>query len=126
MRNNAGGFLGIQFSCYITDAAGKKMNQLILEKKTEIESLCKQFHVKRLDLFGSATTNAFDSEKSDVDFLVVFDDMEPSEHANAYFGLLSALKDLFERHVDLVELKAIDNPYFLEAVEESRTVLYAA
>ena len=61
-----------------------------------------------------------------MDFLVEFVDMSPSEHANAYFGLLSALEVLFKRHVDLVELKAINNPYFLEAVEESRTMLYAA
>lgn len=103
------------------------MNNLILEKQGEIKALCRKFHVKQLDLFGSAATQAFDPEKSDVDFLVIFaDDLQPGQHADSYFGLLSELEALFQRHVDLVELKAISNPYFLEAVEESRTLLYAA
>lgn len=102
------------------------MNKLILEKKADIEALCRQFNVNQLDLFGSAAMKTFDPEKSDLDFLVLFFDMGSSNHADAYFGLLAALEELFDRHVDLVEIKAIKNPYFLEAVEESRTSLYAA
>ena len=53
-------------------------------------------------------------------------DLSPGEHADAYFGMLEALQDLFERNIDLVEIKAITNPYFLESINRTRTVLYAA
>jgi predicted nucleotidyltransferase len=37
--------------------------------------------VRRLSLFGSATDERFDPERSDVDVLVEFEKMKPSEHA---------------------------------------------
>lgn len=52
--------------------------------------------------------------------------LSPGDRADAYFGLLFALEDLFRRHIDLVEMAASDNPYFLKAVSETRTPLYAA
>jgi len=47
-------------------------------------------------------------------------------HADAYFDLLAELRELFSRAIDLVELEAINNPYFLQTVDEPRSVLYAA
>jgi hypothetical protein len=92
----------------------------------EVARLCRRFRVTRLDVFGSASTGRFDPHTSDLDFLVQFGSLTPKEHADAYFGLLSGLRELFSRNVDLVELQAIRNPYFLESVEETRSVLYAA
>lgn len=91
-----------------------------------IERLCVRYHVRRLELFGSATNGQFDETASDLDFLVAFEPLEPADRANAYFGLLAALQDLFECEVDLVEAEAISNPYFRKTVDEQRTVLYAA
>jgi uncharacterized protein len=101
------------------------MLSLVVSKQDRLVALCRQFAVKRLELFGSASDERFDSQGSDLDFLVVFD---PSAAARAdrYFGLLEALESLFSRSVDLVELEAIRNPYFRESIEKSRTLLYAA
>jgi hypothetical protein len=96
------------------------------DRAQELGRLCRRFRVKRLDVFGSASTGNFDPLTSDLDFLVVFESMQPKEHADVYFGLLAELQELFSRNIDLVELEAINNPYFLEQVEESRSVLYAA
>lgn len=98
----------------------------VRNKQLDISRLCQRYHVRRLDLFGSASVGNFDSQSSDLDFLVVFDSLPPREHADAYFGLLAELCDLFKRDVDLVELQAVNNPYFLEAAELSRLPLYAA
>ena len=68
----------------------------------------------------------FDPETSDLDFLVTFEDLGFGEAADTYFGLLESLRELFNRHIDLVTESAIDNPYFRESVEESRILLYAA
>jgi predicted nucleotidyltransferase len=46
--------------------------------------------------------------------------------ADRYFGLLAALEDLFARPIDLVMIPAIKNPYFLQGIKPSRTLLYAA
>jgi hypothetical protein len=61
-----------------------------------------------------------------VDFLVEFKPLEPGRLADAYFGLLAALQELLRRDVDLVTPKAVTNPYFLRAINESRRMLYAA
>ena len=68
----------------------------------------------------------FDKKKSDLDFLVEFNTMTPSDHANSYFLLLEGLQDLFNRKIDLIEIKAIQNPHFLKSVVQSRSLLYAA
>jgi predicted nucleotidyltransferase len=83
-------------------------------------------YVRQIDLFGSATGADFDPEHSDLDFLVTFKALAPGQHADAYFGLLEDLEALFERRVDLVVATAIKNPYFRQAVESSKTLVYAA
>ena len=80
----------------------------------------------RLELFGSAATERFDVAHSDVDFLVEFSPLRPADRANAYFGLLADLQDLFQRDIDLVESEAVTNPYFKRFVDAQRTVVYAA
>lgn len=102
------------------------MIPLIEAHRAELEDLCERYHVKRLELFGSAATGAFKLETSDVDFLVEFQPLSPPARADAYFGLLLALQDLFHRRIDLVEEGASNNPYFVQAVEQSKALLYAA
>lgn len=103
------------------------MIPLIEEKRKAIEQLCSQYRVLRLELFGSALTDDnFNPDKSDLDFLVEFLPLKPGEHADAYFGLLEGLQDLFGRHIDLVEIKAVRNPYFLESINRSRRQIYVA
>ena len=103
------------------------MVKLIEDNYEMLKGLCKQYRVKRFEVFGSALTGeGFDSEKSDVDFLVEFLALGPGEHAKCYFGLLEVLQDLFKRDVDLVEIKAVRNPYLLESINENRRQIYAA
>jgi predicted nucleotidyltransferase len=52
--------------------------------------------------------------------------MNLSEHSKAYFALLEALQDMFVRPIDLVEIKAINNPYLMESINENRSSIYAA
>lgn len=103
------------------------MISLIQKHHEQLERLCTQYHVQRLELFGSALTDdRFDLKKSDVDFLVEFLPLQPGEHAKAYFGLLEALQDMFDRHIDLVETRAIKNPYLLQSINQNRKQIYAA
>jgi uncharacterized protein len=102
------------------------MNALIHQASGDLARLCRQFRVRRLELFGSATRDDFDTATSDFDFLVEFEEMPPAEYGDAYFGLLAAPETLLRRPVDLVVLSAVQNPYLRESIEQSRMVLYAA
>jgi predicted nucleotidyltransferase len=102
------------------------MTSIIQDNREAVEQLCRRFRVRRLELFGSAAGREFDPEKSDLDFLVDFETLEPDEYADTYVGLLEGVKELFKRNVDLVMISAVKNPYFLECIERSRTLLYAA
>jgi predicted nucleotidyltransferase len=98
----------------------------VKEKSREIKRLCVKYRVKRLELFGSATGDDFNPQTSDMDFLVEFLPLKAGEYADAYFGLLEALQELFNRPVDLVMTEAVKNQYFLESINRTREVLYAA
>lgn len=102
------------------------MRELIQQRKPELTELCRHHHVKTLELFGSASNGDFNGDSSDLDFLVEFLAMPPSAHSQDYFGLWFALEDLFGRNVDLVETPAVTNFYFLQEIDPSRRVLYAA
>lgn len=97
------------------------------ENRQEIEVLCRRYHVRRLDVFGSAATNdRFNPNRSDLDFLDEFQKTEAMSPADQYFVLLDDLKRLFGRDVDLVTAKALRNPYFIRSVNATRSLVYAA
>jgi hypothetical protein len=98
----------------------------VVERKAELEALCRRFSVRKLDLFGSAAGSRFRDGESDLDFLVEFESRDKAGYADRYFGFLESLEQLFGRPVDLVVDSAIRNPYFRASVEETRTPLYAA
>jgi predicted nucleotidyltransferase len=100
--------------------------RLIEQNREALERLCVRHRVARLELFGSAAEGEFDPQRSDLDFLVEFLPLKSGEHANAYFALLESLETLFGRPVDLLMVGAIKNPYFLQSVNQTRTVVYAA
>jgi len=95
------------------------MISIVEDNREELKDLCVKHRVRRLELFGSAIDDEnFDLEKSDIDFLVEFQPLKPGEYADTYFGLLEALESLFNRHIDLIMVRAVKNPYFLEAINK--------
>lgn len=95
-----------------------------LEKYSRaIEDICAKHQVKRLYAFGSVLTGNF-SDKSDIDLMVDFDPIDLQQYADNYFSLKFALEDTLHRSVDLLEEKAVKNPYFRKAVEQQRKLIY--
>lgn len=101
-------------------------SELVAARIAEVAALCRRFHVHRLDLFGSAARGTFDPERSDLDFVVTFEELHPVALADDWFGLREGLEALFGRPVDLLTDRSIRNPYLRESVERSRRTLYAA
>ena len=87
-------------------------------------ALCQRFHVRQLDLFGSAADGRFDPARSDLDFLVSFEELPDSAYADAYFGLREGLAGLFGREVDLLTESALENPYLRRQVEAQHRRLF--
>jgi predicted nucleotidyltransferase len=110
----------------ISRSLNARMDRIIQDHQQELEALCARFGVRRLELFGSAAGGSFDPGSSDIDFLVELKSTSRGELVDRYFGLLEALEELFGRPIDLVMAGAIKNPYFLQVIESSRTLLYAA
>ena len=101
------------------------MNKKVRMNEAGLVELCVKYHVERLELFGSAA-GPEDAPIGDVDFLVEFHPCTPAEHCDRYFGFLADLEELFGCRVDLVETKAMKNPYFIRRVNEQRVPVYAA
>jgi uncharacterized protein len=97
---------------------------LELEKyQSKIEAVCRELSLRRLDLIGSASRNDF-SPASDVDVLVTFQGSQSL--FKRYFALKERLEEIFGRPVDVIEERAISNPYFRRAIERDRIRIYGA
>jgi len=105
-------------------AGNIKQKPYIERYKRRISNLCRQNNVKTLYAFGSILTDRF-NDKSDVDLIVNIDSSNPLEYADKYFNLKFAMQDLFNRPVDLLEEKAVKNPYFINSVNATKKLIYA-
>ena len=100
---------------------------LVLELyRQQIAALCRRFHVRRLEVFGSALRDDFNPACSDVDFLVEFDTSSDVNTFEAYCDLRRQLGELLDRPVDLVMPAALRNPYVRARIEVQRELVYAA
>jgi len=102
------------------------MHSFIDPQLAQVSSLCRRYGVRKLELFGSATTGAFDPQTSDLDFLIEFDPEGDDSLFHRYFGLNEDLEVLFGRKVDLVMVGTLKNPYFIDSVNKTRQTVYAA
>lgn len=89
----------------------------------DILKLCKSHKVKALYAFGSVLTERF-NEKSDIDLVVDFHPLDVLDYADNYFDLKFSLEDILNRPVDLLEDKAIKNPYFRQTLDRQRQLIY--
>lgn len=95
----------------------------IQKYREEINKLCKSHKVKSLYAFGSVLTDKFNSE-SDIDLIVDFQQIDILDYGDNYYNLKFSLEEMFKRNVDLLEEKAIRNPYFLETLNQSKKMIY--
>ena len=89
----------------------------------EIIRLCLAHKVKFLYAFGSVVSGKF-NEKSDIDFVVDFESVPVNQYADNYYNLKFSLQDLFLKSIDLLEEKAIKNPYLRKSLDDQRVLVY--
>ncbi len=101
------------------------MQRLLIENIDKIRALCISHNVKSLFAFGSVCTDRF-NEDSDIDLLISFNPMEFGEYADTYFQIAEKFESILHRPVDLVTEKSLSNPYFIESINQTKTLIYAA
>ena len=98
----------------------------IIEKNIEkIRELCKKHKVANLFVFGSVLTDRF-TKGSDIDFIVDFKDVDLYDYADNYFDFKFSLEDILNRDVDLLEDKAVKNPYLRKSIDSSKQLVYGS
>ncbi len=91
-----------------------------------IAAICREHHVRRLSMSGSAVRKDFDAAHSDIDVVVEFEDVPVFGYATNFFALEESLVRLFQRPVDLLTDGSIRNPFLRKAIDRDRVLLYAA
>ncbi|MDP3915175.1 MAG: nucleotidyltransferase domain-containing protein [Bacteroidota bacterium] len=89
----------------------------------KISDLCLVHRVGKLFAFGSVLTDRFKND-SDIDLLVEFQGVDLYDYADNYFDLKFSLENLFKRNVDLLEDKAITNPYLRKSIDSSKKLIF--
>ena len=96
----------------------------IQDHKQDIEKICRDLRVRRLDLVGSASRDEFEPERSDVDVLVQFDGLD--RLFDRYFELKKRLESQLGREVDVIEDNAVKNPYVRKSLNRDRVRIYGS
>jgi len=89
-----------------------------------VAELCRRFHVRTLDVFGSAVTGRFDPARSDIDFLVEFEEPRGDGYAKRWLGLEQGLAALFNRPVDVLGESSLKNPFLRRSIEATKRRLF--
>lgn len=102
-------------------------NPVIAEHLNGIRTLCREFGVQRLEVFGSVCTPGFDPDRSDIDFLVEY----PEGYGfgpwlKRLFAVEEALALVIGRKVDVVMPGALRNNWFRRGADKTRVVIYDA
>lgn len=96
----------------------------IIENNIEaVRDLCKKHKVDKLFVFGSVLTRRF-KKGSDIDMIVGFHNVDLFDYADNYFDLKNSMESLLNRKVDLLEDKAIKNPYLRQSIDSSKQLIY--
>jgi predicted nucleotidyltransferase len=94
--------------------------------RQQLESICRRYHVAKLELFGSRARGE-GHPGSDVDLLVTFE--EGFNPGLEFFGFANELEELFGTSFDLLTRRVVEadpNPYFREGILTDVEALYAA
>ncbi len=96
----------------------------IANRTADFKAVCRNHSVKQLYAFGSAVTDSFNTEKSDVDLLVEIDESNPLDRGEKLISLWDAFEDFFHRKVDLLTNASLKNPYLIKSIEATKVLIY--
>lgn len=97
----------------------------VIEKYFDrLYELCQKYRVEKLYIFGSALTDRFDINTSDIDLVVELQDLPPVEKGETLLILWEELETLFQRKVDLLTDQPVSNPILKKQIDRSKLLIY--
>ena len=97
--------------------------KLIENHNKDILNLCKAHKVKSLYAFGSVLTDKFNND-SDIDLIVDFENLDVIDYGDNQYNLKFSIETILKRNIDLLEEKAIKNPYFRKTLYQNKVLIY--
>ncbi|MCE2963056.1 MAG: nucleotidyltransferase family protein [Chitinophagales bacterium] len=88
-----------------------------------LNKLCINYNVEKMYLFGSVLNSKF-NDKSDIDLLVKFREIDLAEYFDNYINFKEKLAELFGRKVDLIEEQTLRNPILIKSINNSKELVY--
>ena len=101
------------------------MNKIVTDRIDVLIHLCKACNLKSMYAFGSICSEVFD-DKSDIDFLISFENLSIEQYTDNYFDLHYKLQHLFSRKIDLLTDQSLSNPYFTKRLEQTKQLIFEA
>ncbi|MDB5121634.1 MAG: polymerase subunit beta [Sphingobacteriales bacterium] len=122
----------VQSGLLMIDSASEKkpylgnmiVKEQIQRKNEDFLILCQTHNVNSLYAFGSATTNRFNEQTSDIDFLVEIDEKDPIERGEKLISLWDKFEQFFQRKVDLLTSSSIKNPVLRNSIDSTKILIY--
>lgn len=99
------------------------MQRILADNLEIVKAICRNNNVKSLFAFGSVCTDKF-NDQSDIDLLIAFHSMDYGDYADSYFSMAEQLENIFKRPVDLITDKSLSNPYFINSLNQTKTLIY--
>ena len=95
----------------------------IEDVKEKVNNISRSFKIKKLGVFGSLVRGELTS-KSDIDFIVEFNDDGYNGRCDRYMDLIEELEKIFGRKIDLITYESLNNPVFKATVEKEMKIIY--
>ncbi|RAJ81802.1 hypothetical protein CLV59_10425 [Chitinophaga dinghuensis] len=101
------------------------MNNIIIAHLAAIRNTCDSHHVRDLFLIGSAARDNMRSN-SDIDLLYSFKEKEipTDQYAENFFDFKSSLEKILQKKIDLIAKDYLRNPYFIDAINKDKILVY--
>jgi predicted nucleotidyltransferase len=101
-----------------------KIKDNIQAQLADFTSLCQYYNVKNLYVFGSATTEKFDENSSDIDLLIEIEENDPLERGEKLLAIWNKLEIFFQKKIDLLTWSSIKNPVLRANIESTKVLIY--
>jgi hypothetical protein len=100
------------------------MSARVLIDRDRLSAFCRKWRIREFALFGSVLREDF-GPGSDVDVLVTFEENAPWNLWHIV-EMKDELREILGREVDLLEKRALRNPFRKREILETHEVIYAA
>ena len=102
------------------------MQKILSDNLEQIKALCTKYEVRSMYAFGSIVSKTF-TKQSDIDLLISFkESLSLDQYTDNYFSIHHDLNTLLNKKIDLITEKSLKNPYFIESLNSSKLLIYAA